>query len=111
MNRPFFFNTRDLASIFFKHKKKIAISFIATVLTVLIGTLLMTPIYEADARILVKFGREYAYRPEVGNVSNPYRPTLAEMLNGEIQILTSPDLAEKTISRIGIDKLYPGLPT
>src|SRR5262245_37727175 len=111
MNTPFNFNKRDLASIFFKHKWKILIAFLATVVTVLVGTLLMTPVYQATSRILVKFGREYTYRPEVGNVSNPYRPTLPEILNGEIQILTSPDLAAKTIQKIGIDNIYPGLPT
>ena len=109
MNTSFSFNKRDLFSILFKHKLKIILAFLATTVTVLVGTLLMTPVYQANSRILVKFGREYAYRPEVGNASNAYRPTLVEILNGEIQILTSRDLAEKTIAKVGLQNLYPDL--
>jgi uncharacterized protein involved in exopolysaccharide biosynthesis len=102
-------SVRDLAAVLFKHKFKIVSAFLATVVTVLIGTLLIPPTYEATSRMLLKFGREYMYRPEVGPATSPYRPDLSAIMNAEIQILTSRDLTDKVVNQIGVELLYPEL--
>jgi uncharacterized protein involved in exopolysaccharide biosynthesis len=68
--------------------------------------------YEATTRLLVKTGREFQTR------SDPNQPVVAvpsstkqEIVNSEIQILTSRDLAQAVVERIGADKLYPGATT
>src|SRR3989304_10468032 len=83
---------RDFMSILFKHKQKILVVFLATVATVTVGSFLIPPTYEAKSSLLVKFGREYIYRPEVGErVSSDMRPLIPlnqeEVINSEIQIL------------------------
>jgi len=103
---------RDILTILFKHKYKILIIFLATVITVTVGSFLLPPTYEAKSSLLVKFGREYVYRPEVGERSSnvgliPLNQE--EVINSEIQILTSRDLVEKVINTLGIEKIYPDL--
>lgn len=103
---------RDFMSILFKHKQKILLVFLATVASVTFGSFLIPPTYEAKSSLLVKFGREYIYQPEVGE--RPVDMRLVplnqeEVINSEIQILTSRDLIEKVISTLGIEKIYPEL--
>ena len=54
---------RDILYIIFKHKVKMLILFFTVVLTVTIGSFLMSPTYEASSKILLKFGRENVYTP------------------------------------------------
>ena len=81
---------RDIFHVVFKRKIQIILFFTAVVLTVAIGNLKTTPIYQATAKILVKIERENVSRP-VSASSFP-----GEMqINSEIQILNSRSLAEK----------------
>lgn len=99
---------RGFVEVLFKHRFTILLVFAATAITVAAGTFLMSPTYEADSQLLVKYGREYAYRPEIGNSNNSgYRPDLSGIMKAEIQILTSRDIASKTISSLGVQKLFP----
>ncbi len=102
---------RDLLTTLFKHKGKIIGTFILIVAAVVIGSFLMDPVYEAKSSMLVKFGREYIYRPEVGEKGQGISPMIsfnqAEIINSEIEILMSRDLAEKVISYVGLENLYP----
>jgi uncharacterized protein involved in exopolysaccharide biosynthesis len=106
---------RDFLAVLFKHKTKILLVFFSIVVTVTVGSFLLLPTYEANSSVLVKFGREYLYSPEVGgrgpeiSLSQPNQYQAEEIINSEVEILTSRDLADKVITAIGIEKLYPGL--
>ncbi len=102
-------NLRDFLVVLFKHNYGISFVLLATLATVTIGTLLLTPIYEATSTLLVKFGREYIYL-DIGESGTPYNYFNREgIINAEIEILLSRDLQEKCISAIGIENLYPKL--
>lgn len=102
-------SVRDFLTVFFKHKHKILMILCATVCAVSIATLLFPPTYEAKSSLLVKFGREYIYRPEVGDRTPQVTVNHEEIINSEIHILTSRDLIEKVIGALKIEKLYPDL--
>src|SRR5512143_742648 len=88
---------RNLLHILFKHQVKILTLFIATIVTVTVGSFLITPVYMATASLLVKVGREYITNPEVGDARNAL-PTVVNpegMINSEIQILNNRELIEK----------------
>ena len=67
--------------------------------------------YETNATLMIDAGREYVYRPEVGEqqVFSGNRYKLIELVNGEIQILNSRDLKQQVITTIGIANIYPTL--
>ena len=104
---------RDFLTILFKHKYTILMIFFAVVATVTIGSFLLPPTYEAKSSLLLKFGREYIYRSEVGERGSDTRPLIPlnqeEVINSEIQILTSRDLIEKVIASIKVENIYPDL--
>ena len=101
---------RDFLTILFKHRTKVWVIFLATVLTVTIGSFLIPPTYEAKSSLMVKFGREYVNRPEVGN-AQPLLMSLnqEEVVNSEIQILTSRELIEKVLTTLKVETVYPDL--
>jgi uncharacterized protein involved in exopolysaccharide biosynthesis len=102
---------RDFLAILFKHRTKILVVFFSVVITVTGVTFLLSPTYEAKSSVLVKFGREYLYRPEVGDkgpmISFGQEQNQEPILNSEIEILTNQDLMDKVITTIGVAKLYP----
>ena len=103
---------RDFLTVLFKHKQAILVIFFAVIVTVTIGSFLLPPTYEAKSSLLVKFGREYIYRSEVGERSSSdmgplIPPNQEEVINSEIQILTSRDLIDKVIQTIKVENIYP----
>jgi polysaccharide biosynthesis protein PslE len=104
---------RDFLTVLFKHKYTILIIFVAVVTIVTVGSFLLPPTYEAKSSLLIKFGREYIYRSEVGERVSDSRPSIPlnqeEVINSEIQILTSRDLIEKVITTLKVENIYPDL--
>ncbi len=101
--------TRDVLNVLFKHQRKIIATFLLIVAVVAFHTFTSTPLYEAKAALLIKVGREYVYRPEVGNERPQVTTNREDMVNSELEILTSRDLAARVVETIGIDRLYPGI--
>jgi len=54
---------REFLHVIFKRKNQILLFFAVTVCTVVIGTFMTRPVYEAKAQILMKMGRENLYVP------------------------------------------------
>ncbi|MFH1148419.1 MAG: GumC family protein [Pseudomonadota bacterium] len=103
-------SVRDFLNVIFKHKVRISAVFLAVVAVVIAITFLVPPTYQSRSVVLVKLGREYIYRSEVGDDG----PTLAfspanqeELVNTEIKIMTNPDLIRRVLATFGVEKLYP----
>jgi len=106
---PYELTTREVLSILFKERRKLVGVFLGLSILVIGWSYTLTPYYEATTRLLIKSGREFQVR------SDPTQPVAAvpsatkqEIVNSEIQILTSRDLIEAVINKIGASKLYPG---
>ena len=106
---PYELTNREVLSILFKEKKRLFGIFIVLTALVLGGSyLLLTPYYEATGRLLVKSGREFQVRSDPTQpVASVPSATKQEIVNSEIQILTSRDLAEAVVNKIGANRLYP----
>lgn len=99
---------RDFLYVLFKHRKQIVFIFAAIVVVTAIVSFIITPVYESNANLLVKIGREYAPKSDVGSDARNYMVVnQQEIINSEIQILTSLELYEKVVGAMGIATLYP----
>lgn len=98
-------------TVIFKHKKKIIIIFLVIVAAVTGVTLLEKPVYEAKSSVLVKIFRDDTPRPGMGVDTGTISRIISqeERINTEIEILTGRDLAEKVITTLQIEKMYPDL--
>ena len=108
--QPTAFNVKDFFTVIFKHKYKILITFVVfAMLGILVNKILPTN-YEAKARLMVKFGREFVYRSEVGSDPNARIPISADaIINSQIQILTSGTLLGKVVESIGLRVIHPDI--
>jgi uncharacterized protein involved in exopolysaccharide biosynthesis len=104
---------REVVRFTVRNRVQIALSVAAAFVALLVPTFLMAPTYESTALLLVKFGREYIYRPEVGDrevVAVPAnRDRQAAQLNTELQILRSEDLMRSVVRAVGVNRLYPDI--
>ncbi len=71
------------------------------------GSFLIPPMYTAQAAIMIKLGREFYYREPAGNSDERAIFSLAEMVNSEVEILGSRDLAEQVVRQLQVQRLYP----
>jgi uncharacterized protein involved in exopolysaccharide biosynthesis len=97
---------RDVLNVLFRHKLMIVLIFISITGLVTVATCLRPPIYRAEAKLLIRLGREnLSVDPSVsGPTVNPYTNRDNEV-NSELTILTSHDLAEDLVDVIGEDVL------
>ena len=100
---------RDFLHVIFKRKNQILIFFAVTVLTVVIGTFVIRPVYEAKAQILVKIGRENLYIPPNSTNSQVINSNRDNQVNSEIELLKSRSLAEKVIKILGPENIYKNM--
>ena len=85
-----------------KHKWMIVTLVLSTVITVAIGSLLATPIYRSNAKLLVKPGREDVYvSPAI--IGQNFQ---GEKVRSEIAILTSLNLVTELVDKVGLDRLF-----
>ncbi len=102
---------RDYLTVFFKRKISILSIFFTIVVATTLLVIFLPPVYEAKTTLLVRYGREYLNQPEMG----PVQPGMSmylnqeEIINSEVEILTSPGLAKKVIETLKIGNIYPDL--
>ncbi len=100
----------ELAAILRRRKGTIFFVFVVVTAVVAIGAFNIPPAYTAESSLMVRIGREYIYRSEVGRGTEAARmPSLSEMVNSEVEILSSHDLAEQVVKELGVELLYPDL--
>ncbi len=102
---------RDILRFVQRRHRVILVCVVACLALAAAATLVMRPIYQSDAVVVVKFGREFVSR-DVGEGANQTVPTSAsteELLNTLVQLLQSRDIAIATMTEIGIARLYPDL--
>ena len=73
--------------------------------------LMATPLYQAEADLYVKFGRDTSGGVNISSGAGQANAGTDEenILNSLIELLTSDQLAEEVIQKIGLSKLYPGI--
>jgi uncharacterized protein involved in exopolysaccharide biosynthesis len=62
--------------------------------------------YTAQARLSVLLGDEYIFTPRVGAAGEGSAPKQEQIVQSEVEILTSAQVAERVVRGVGIDKLF-----
>lgn len=94
---------RDLFFVLFRHKWKIIVFFLVVVTVVTLGTLVAPSIYQSEAKLLIRVGRESVTldpTASTGQVISIGQQRETEV-KSELEILKSRDLIEKVVDAIG----------
>ena len=97
---------RDFYYVLFRHKWKMIIFFLAVMVPVTLGTFLVAETYRAEAKILVKIGRENVTLDPTATIGQVIQPsqTRESEINSEVDIFKSRELAQKTVEHVGVGK-------
>lgn len=95
---------RDVLSATFRHKTTFGSVFVMVIAAVVLYTYLAQEIYQSDAKVLIRLGREnLSVDPSVsGPTLYPSRDRANEV-NSELSILTSREIAEQAVTKIGAE--------
>jgi uncharacterized protein involved in exopolysaccharide biosynthesis len=103
-------SVRELLAAVFRNVRWIAIALIVPPVIAVILAFALPKVYQADAKLLIKPGREFSPAASMGqNEFALPSSTMAEIVKSEVEILNSKDLAEATLKKIAVGTLYPDL--
>lgn len=104
---------RDILHVIFKYQLHVALIFFCIVSIVTTISLMMPKVYQAGAKVMVRFGRENVYMPTTPTLQGSQPLILdysrEELVNSEIEILSGRNLIERVISDLGVYTIYPEL--
>jgi uncharacterized protein involved in exopolysaccharide biosynthesis len=101
---------RYVLAALFKDKWRLLWTFLLVMAASVLFAYLVTPKFVAEAKLYVKFGREYTYRAQAGDtelVAESF--DRGQVIKSEIEILRAQDLADQVIAKVGLGRLYPEL--
>lgn len=99
----------DVPVMLWREKWLAALVFLFIVGLGVFGLMMLRPTYGAEARLLVLFGQEYVYQPRVGAAGEGQIPRSEQIIQSEIEIITSTQVIERAISAIGLSRLFPDM--
>jgi len=73
------------------------------------GVLLLPKTYVARSSLLVRLGQEYVYQPRAGDAARGAIPQTTDVVQSEVEILSSDELKRRVIRAVGLQTLDPRL--
>jgi uncharacterized protein involved in exopolysaccharide biosynthesis/Mrp family chromosome partitioning ATPase len=106
-------NRNDFFLALFKHKKKIVFAAIAGLVVAAAVYFLYPPVYESQAKLLVRYLVERSTVDVIDNATNAGGLMRAgdNVLGSEVEILTSWDLGVQVADAVGVKRLLPRTPS
>lgn len=94
---------RDLCYIFFRHKWKMILLFLAVVLCVAVVTFCRDKVYRSEAKLMVRLGRESVTLDPTATTGQiiPITQSRESEVQAELEILKSREIAEQVVDAIG----------
>ncbi len=104
------FTIRDLISAFFRQYKIFRTVFLLCVVAGILAIIFSTTLYQASGSLLVKFGANAnAGVNRTDNIVPIPENDRREIMQSNLDILQSHDLLKAVISKIGLERVYPGI--
>jgi uncharacterized protein involved in exopolysaccharide biosynthesis len=75
----------------------------------LAAALSMKTVYPARSSLLIRLGQEYVYEPRAGDAARGAVPDSDQVILSEVEIMSSAQLKERVIEKLGIGRLFPAM--
>ncbi len=101
----------EILTVFFRDGWRIATVFYLCLAVTVVVSFLPAKKYTSDAALLLRLGREYLYKAEVGESTSgsPVAYDRDQILMAETKILTSREIKLAVIEKMGVAHIYPKL--
>ena len=98
-------NVHEVLLMFFRHKWKILLCAAGGLLASLAVYFLLPPLYESDAKLFVRYVVDKSAVDGLDAQIKTPNPLTDTLINSEVEILTSSDLAREIVQAIGVERL------
>jgi uncharacterized protein involved in exopolysaccharide biosynthesis len=101
-------NVNEVLLMLFRHKWKILLCAACGLIASLAVYFLQPPIYESEAKLFVRYVVDKSAVDGLDSQIKTPNPLTDTLINSEVEILTSSDLAREVVKAIGVERLMPG---
>jgi polysaccharide biosynthesis transport protein len=101
-------NVHEILLMVFRHKWKIFLCAAGGLIASAAIYFLLPPVYESEAKLFVRYVVDNSAVDGLDSQIKTPNPQTDTVMNSEVEILTSTDLARSVAQAIGVDKLLPG---
>ncbi len=98
----------DIVALLWRDRWLMLGIFLALFLLGAVGAFMLKTQYPAQSSILIRLGQEYVYEPDVGDAARGAIPTTDQLIQSEVEILSSPELRRRVIADLGLGRVFPG---
>ena len=99
----------DYPGLLWRERGLMLIVFLVVLALGLGVALTLETVYPAQSSLLVRLGPEYVYQPRVGDAARGAIPEADQVIQSEVEILSSAQVREQAIARVGLARLFPRL--
>jgi uncharacterized protein involved in exopolysaccharide biosynthesis len=73
------------------------------------AALTLKTVYPARSSLLIRLGQEYVYQPAAGDAARGAVPDTDQVVQSEVEILSSAQVKEQVIQKLGLTRLFPAM--
>ena len=106
---PARYSAQDLLALAWRERFLMLAVFLALAAIGVVLALQLKTLYAARSSLLIRLGSEYVYDPRVGDAARGAVPENDQVIQSEIEILSSPVLKARVIADLGLGRLFPKL--
>jgi uncharacterized protein involved in exopolysaccharide biosynthesis len=101
-------SAREFLTTVFRDWWLMAATFVAVAVVFALAAIFIQTTYTAQSRLLVLFSREYSAQAGIGEAPS-FLPDQSQIVRNEMELLTSPLIAEQVLEDLGVETIYPDL--
>ena len=99
----------DYPGLLWRERGLMLVVFLAVLALGLGFAVTLKTVYPAQSSLLVRLGPEYVYQPRVGDAARGAIPEADQVIQSEVEILSSVQVREQALSGVGLARLFPKL--
>jgi uncharacterized protein involved in exopolysaccharide biosynthesis len=73
------------------------------------AAMMMKTLYPARSSLLIRLGQEYVYEPRAGDAARGAVPDSDQVIQSEVEIMSSAQIKQRVIQKLGYGRLFPDL--
>jgi uncharacterized protein involved in exopolysaccharide biosynthesis len=103
------FAAADFVSLLWRERFVMLSVFLVIAALGLAAALTLKTTYPARSSLLIRLGQEYVYEPRAGDAARGAVPDSDQVIQSEVEILSSAQLKQQVIQKIGLTRLFPAM--
>jgi uncharacterized protein involved in exopolysaccharide biosynthesis len=101
------YTASDVATLLWRERGLMLVVFLGILALGVAAAFSLHTLYSAQSSVLVRLGQEYVYQPAAGDAARGAIPESDAVVQSEVEILSSAQLKQQVIEKIGLSRLYP----